>query len=579
MNDSLLEKNLRALGAVYPGQVQLLRGGDPEALSDAKFLGDDDRVIQDEQARFAPSRTELHLVDRFADSPLARRLFDAIQLDNLSDGGNRRLILLEDRPGHVRRRFEAEDWRSIIQSEICFFLIAPNLEENLRRLLHRYPDIAAAIPEVYSGDGAFQDGRREFLLILFDRYRAALDQRGERIVSSYVRKSSPFPTAVRFFTPGHNYLQDACVEAFRQLGYEAERLQWRKPLYRFVRSTAWLQELDQHPFDLAVFLNSTPATFGAQKELSRIPLQKAVWFVDNPRRYVYEPADLEGCSAVGVFDRTYIPYLRERCQAPVIEVRTGYGVDPASAKIGEPFRSIDVAFVGELGLSGIHSIERGLALLDPHLLEAANDVLKDLDVARPIYMSPIVEEALARGGWKYRGFLVEYLENKATALRRRYYLEILADQGLVVFGGGEWRDDPSAGPLRSCYGGRRIRYGPELASLYASVKININIFHVQCVSAPNPRVYDVLASGGFLLTTEAPGLLDEFEEGKDLVVFRSREELREKVAYYLSHPKEREAVSRRGQETALASCGRHDRMQRLLKALSDSLGESYVYLC
>ena len=65
---------------------------------------------------------------------------------------------------------------------------------------------------------------------------------------------------------------------------------------------------------------------------------------------------------------------------------------------------------------------------------------------------------------------------------------------------------------------------------------------MQCVQAPNPRVYDVLACGGFLLTDYNPGLEDEFEIGHDLVVFRNRQELKDQVHYFLSHPEEREEI-------------------------------------
>ena len=77
----------------------------------------------------------------------------------------------------------------------------------------------------------------------------------------------------------------------------------------------------------------------------------------------------------------------------------------------------------------------------------------------------MVEECFREMGWDYTGALVEYFENKAAGLRRRYFLDALVDRGLLVFGDDEWRKDPSAGPIRACYGGKRIAYGAELASL------------------------------------------------------------------------------------------------------------------
>lgn len=577
----MLETNLKALEVIYPGQANAVRSASSTDFIDAD-PGELDRHIQRELERGWNPLTELFVIDRFAGSRLAPNLFDRIQLENLRAEKNRRLILLEDRLGLLRRQFEREDWRPLIESELCLFVIAPNGLEELKRLLQRYPDVAGALPAVFSGDPQKAENRAEILRGIFTPFFRAVQDRiahmpetGGAVSGSRV---PPYPNSIRFFMPGHNYLQEASVRALRQLGYGAERLQWKNPLHRFVRSTAWTIEWRQHPFDLAVFLNATPSTFGARSDLARFPLRKAAWFVDNPRRYGYGEEDFADCEAIGVFDRTYIPFLREWSSCNVVEIRTGFGLDPAWARAVDEFRNVDIAFVGELGTQSFLSLEAGFLRLDPSLADTVNRLLKEIDIRQPVHLAPRVEETFLKMGWPYRGALVEYLENKAAALRRRYFLDALAGRGLVIYGDSEWRDDPSAGPLRACYGGRRLAYGPELASLYASAKININIFHVQCVHAPNPRVYDVLACGGFLLTSDAPGLADEFEDGRDLVVFRSRDDLLEKTSYYLARPHERKTIAAQGQKRALASCGYHDRMQILLSAFTDSSGEGYVDL-
>ncbi len=577
----MLETNLKALETIYPGQAYAVRSASGTDFIDTAF-GEIERHTQNELEREWNPQTELFVIDRFAGGRLARNLFDRIQLENLRAEKNRHMLLLEDRLGLLRRQFEREDWRPLIESELCLFVIAPNGLDELKRLLQRYPDIAGALPAVLCGDPSNADDRTKNLRKIFIPFFQAVQERTARMLetadATSVLRLPPYPNAVRFFMPGHNYLQEASVRALRQLGYGAERLQWKNPLYRFVRSTAWTIEWRQNPFDLAVFLNATPATFGAQSDLARFPLRKAAWFVDNPRRYGYAKEDFADCDVLGVFDRTYIPFLRERSTGNVVEIRTGFGLDPAWARSVDEFCNVDIGFVGELGTQSFLPLEAGFLRLDPFLVDTVNRLLKEIDIRQPVHLAPLVEETFLKMGWPYRGALVEYLENKAAALRRRYYLDALAGRGLVVFGGEEWRDDPSAGPLRACYGGRRLVYGPELASLYASAKINVNIFHVQCAHAPNPRVYDVLACGGFLLTSDAPGLADEFEDGRDLVVFRSRDDLLEKASYYLARPHERKAIAAQGQKRALASCGYHDRMQILLSAFTDSSGEGYVDL-
>ena len=576
----IFENNLNSLAAIYPEQAERLRGAVAEPGLSPESNESCEEYANAEIKRCWNAENELHVVDRFASGVLARRLFDHIQLESLKHERNCRLLLIEDRLDAARIAFEQEDWRTIIDSEICIIVIGQSLNHDLKKLLHRYPGISGADLIVYSSDPQNHKERLNIIKKLFSHYRERLDQYMQKMLARYSSiPRPPYAQAIRFFESGHNYLQDASVQAFRRLGYNADRLHWKNPLYRFVRSTAWIEEFKNQPFDTVFFLNSTPNRFSSHDALAQAPCQKVCWFVDNPRRYAFDRADYDGCDVIGVFDKTYIPFLQERCDAQVMEVRTGYGIDPSLARPNDEFSDIDIAFVGELGSSGFSVLEKGFAQLDSRLIDAANEILKSMDILNSLYLAPLAEDVFGRLGWDYRGSLVEFLENKAATLRRRIYLDALPDLGLVVFGGEEWKNDPAAGRLRACYGGKRIDYHKELSSLYASVKININIFHVQCVTAPNPRVYDVLASGGFLMTTDAPGLADEFELGKDLIVFRSPEELVELARYYLEHPKEREEIAMHGRRSALASCGYHDRMQNFLTSKTQSAGDGYVYLC
>lgn len=63
------------------------------------------------------------------------------------------------------------------------------------------------------------------------------------------------------------------------------------------------------------------------------------------------------------------------------------------------------------------------------------------------------------------------------------------------------------------------------------------------------RTYEVLGSGGFLLTNDTAEIRRLFSPGKDLVVSRSSKETIELVKYYIRHPEEREKVKKAGMET------------------------------
>lgn len=61
------------------------------------------------------------------------------------------------------------------------------------------------------------------------------------------------------------------------------------------------------------------------------------------------------------------------------------------------------------------------------------------------------------------------------------------------------------------------------------------------------RTFEVLGSGGFLLTCDTLGIRNLFKPGKDLVVSSSPQETLELVLYYLARPEERNKIRKQGQ--------------------------------
>jgi hypothetical protein len=89
-------------------------------------------------------------------------------------------------------------------------------------------------------------------------------------------------------------------------------------------------------------------------------------------------------------------------------------------------------------------------------------------------------------------------------------------------------------------------YGASHAKTVSRSKININF----CTgNTESDRVYKIMASGGFLLTTDWEGRCDNFIDKTDLVIFSTHNELQTKIAYYLEHEKERNLIARKGMET------------------------------
>jgi spore maturation protein CgeB len=80
-------------------------------------------------------------------------------------------------------------------------------------------------------------------------------------------------------------------------------------------------------------------------------------------------------------------------------------------------------------------------------------------------------------------------------------------------------------------------------------------------------VFDVPATGAFLLTDYSPELEEHFAIGQEIVCYRDVEELRDKARYFLAHDSEREAIARRGYEKALKLPTIADRVRAVVAEL------------
>ena len=99
--------------------------------------------------------------------------------------------------------------------------------------------------------------------------------------------------------------------------------------------------------------------------------------------------------------------------------------------------------------------------------------------------------------------------------------------------------------------------------IYQRSQININLFNVQCANSPTVRLFDVLACGGFLLSEYRPCIGEIFRIGKELDIFRTPAELRDKVDYYLKHPDECREIAQAGQRNVLRGHLYRNRLKRI----------------
>jgi spore maturation protein CgeB len=132
-------------------------------------------------------------------------------------------------------------------------------------------------------------------------------------------------------------------------------------------------------------------------------------------------------------------------------------------------------------------------------------------------------------------------------------LEALADFDLGIWGPGA-NALPAASPLRGKVRGDGVGL-EQWTRIYSASKV------VLCAHydgpgpvslQASPRVYEVLACGGFLLCDDRPDVRALFTDGRDLVIFTDLSDLRRKVQQYLDRDNERREIAARGRAKVLA---------------------------
>ena len=137
-----------------------------------------------------------------------------------------------------------------------------------------------------------------------------------------------------------------------------------------------------------------------------------------------------------------------------------------------------------------------------------------------------------------------YLAMRVSELERIRLLNMLAEDFKV-----ELFTRSDASPLKGVKVHGGVSTHIEMPRVFYQSKINLNITIRSIQTGLSQRVWDVLGSEGFLLCNYQMEIPEYLEIGKDLDCFESPLELKEKVAYYLSHEEERMEIARHGYET------------------------------
>lgn len=91
------------------------------------------------------------------------------------------------------------------------------------------------------------------------------------------------------------------------------------------------------------------------------------------------------------------------------------------------------------------------------------------------------------------------------------------------------------------------------------------VFNVSIGDDVNMRLFEALGTGSFLLTNWLPTIGELFEDGKDLITYKTLDEMVAKAKYYLVHDRERIKIAQAGYNKAI----KHHTYQHRIKTILD----------
>lgn len=139
-----------------------------------------------------------------------------------------------------------------------------------------------------------------------------------------------------------------------------------------------------------------------------------------------------------------------------------------------------------------------------------------------------------------------YLARKLTSMDRISLLSAVGESfGLALFTVDERVKLPGVTNLG------RTDYYSEMPLVFHDSRINLNISLRSIKSGIPLRCMDILGAGGFLLTNFQADMNDYFAAGEDYDFFSDKDELLDKIEYYLSHEDQRRAIAENGHAKVL----------------------------
>jgi len=149
---------------------------------------------------------------------------------------------------------------------------------------------------------------------------------------------------------------------------------------------------------------------------------------------------------------------------------------------------------------------------------------------------------------------------------KRYdYIKYLKDNGIKInLMGRGWTKYPD---LKEIYNG--APNSEDMVKIINQSKINLCLSRSnQGKTSTKTKMYEAVACNTFVLTEYCDGYLDKFKEGRDIISFKTKEELLEKVNYYLKNEKERKKIAKNAYKIVTQKCNIYKMLKEMFNEIN-----------
>lgn len=332
--------------------------------------------------------------------------------------------------------------------------------------------------------------------------------------------------------------------------YEYDPLEDNPPAYEAIEKA-----LRETAFDYVISYLFLPK---ASDICERLSVDYISWTYDSPLVSLFHPSIYNSHNYTFIFDRAEYEYLCKRNVPHLYYMPLAANLSRTGAlnitSEDEAKYSGDISFIGNLYED--NSYNTMIHFFPEHLaLELKTYLMKNLcnwNTAKPWpktspAVTDFIDQNLQGGNWNlwdmdnslYYGMLI--LSRKLAEMDRITVLNTLAEHHSV-----ELYTNSNPRNLAGVHVHQGVDYYTDMNKIFYLSKINLNITLPSIETGLPQRIFDIMGSGGFVLTNYQPEAEDLFIIGQEIEVFHDLPELLEKASYYLTHEKERLTIAMNG---------------------------------